>query len=139
MTKLFNRVGRAMPGRSVFNLSYEKKFSCDMGSLIPVLCEEAVPGDIWDIGGSAVIRFQPLVAPVNDEVAGRKYIQVMRSVEQPFREEYGLYYIGEFDFVNGELIQSEPPRLIPVVIPENTGNIVRRHDIRDDVSKEVVE
>lgn len=68
MTKLFNRVGRAMPGRSVFNLSYEKKFSCDMGSLIPVLCEEAVPGDIWDIGGSAVIRFQPLVAPVLHQV-----------------------------------------------------------------------
>ena len=29
---VFQRVGQVSPGRSVFNLSYEKKFTCDMGS-----------------------------------------------------------------------------------------------------------
>ena len=43
---VFQRVGQVSPGRSVFNLSYEKKFTCDMGQLIPIMCDEVVPGDI---------------------------------------------------------------------------------------------
>lgn len=61
---LFQRSGGLVPGRSVFDLSYEKKFTCDMGELIPICCEETIPGDFWQIGGRSVIRFQPLVAPV---------------------------------------------------------------------------
>ncbi|MBA7535563.1 hypothetical protein ES705_27821 [subsurface metagenome] len=56
------------PGRSVFNLSYEKKFTCDMGQLIPIMCDEVVPGDIFSIGNEIVVRFQPLVAPVLHEI-----------------------------------------------------------------------
>lgn len=68
MNSHFTRVGNLNPSRSLFNLSYEKKFSCDMGQLIPVLCDEVVPGDVWDIGASAIVRFQPLVAPVLHQV-----------------------------------------------------------------------
>lgn len=39
-----------------------------MGQLIPVMCDEVVPGDYWKIGNQAVIRFQPLVAPVLHEI-----------------------------------------------------------------------
>lgn len=60
----FQKVQSLRVGRSVFDLSYEKKFDCDMGQLIPVMCDEAVPGDIWKIGNEMVIRFQPLVAPI---------------------------------------------------------------------------
>lgn len=66
---LFQRVGAVSPGRSVFNLSYEKKFTCDMGQLIPVMCDEVVPGDIFHIGNQAVLRFQPLVAPIMHEIS----------------------------------------------------------------------
>ena len=68
MSKLFSRVAGLRPGRSMFNLSYEKKFTCDMGQLIPVMCDEVVPGDFFQIGNQAVIRFQPLVAPVLHEI-----------------------------------------------------------------------
>lgn len=68
MSKIFNRTGSLIPGRSMFNLSYEKKFTCDMGQLIPVMCDEVVPGDFFKIGNQAVIRFQPLVAPVLHEI-----------------------------------------------------------------------
>jgi len=64
----FNQVRSLNPGRSMFDLSYEKKFTCDMGQLIPVLCEEVVPGDIFTIANQAIIRFQPLVAPVLHEI-----------------------------------------------------------------------
>lgn len=39
-----------------------------MAELIPIMCDEAVPGDIFKIGNEAVIRFQPLVAPILHEI-----------------------------------------------------------------------
>lgn len=68
MGKIFNRTGGLQPGKSVFDLSYEKKLTCDMGQLIPILCEEMVPGDFFKIGNQSIIRFQPLVAPVLHEI-----------------------------------------------------------------------
>ena len=68
MPKPFNRVAGLNPGRSVFDLSYEKKFTCDMGQLIPIVCDEVVPGDVLSFGNQIVVRFQPLVAPMLHEV-----------------------------------------------------------------------
>lgn len=55
-------------GRSVFDLSHVKRFTCDMGQLIPVYVDECVPGDTRKIGMQCVTRFQPLVAPILDSV-----------------------------------------------------------------------
>lgn len=68
MSNVFKKVGGMRPGRSMFDLSYDKKFTCDMAQLIPVMCDEVVPGDFWKIGNQAVIRFQPLVAPILHEI-----------------------------------------------------------------------
>ncbi|QXP44176.1 MAG: major capsid protein [Arizlama microvirus] len=68
MGNVFARTGGNRPGRSVFNLSYDKKFDCKMGQLIPVMCEEVVPGDKFSIGNEIVVRFQPMVAPIMHEV-----------------------------------------------------------------------
>lgn len=64
----FKNVFGNKPRISVFDLSYEKKLTCDMGQLIPVLCDEVVPGDYWKIGNQAIIRMQPLVAPVLHQI-----------------------------------------------------------------------
>lgn len=68
MSGVFQRTGALHPGRSVFNLSYTKKLTCDMGQLIPVMCDEVVPGDKFKIGNEIVARFQPLTAPIMHEV-----------------------------------------------------------------------
>ena len=65
---VFSEVGGLHPRRSVFDLSYEKKLTCDMAQLIPVMCDEVVPGDVFKIGNQAVVRFQPLVAPILHEI-----------------------------------------------------------------------
>lgn len=65
---LFDMVGGLKPGRSMFDLSYEKKFTCDMGILYPILCEECLPGDVWQIMNQAIVRLNPLVAPVLHEM-----------------------------------------------------------------------
>lgn len=59
--------------RSMFDLSHEKKYTADMGQLIPHLLMECIPGDVLDIGLSSVIRFQPLVAPVLHSVRVKTY------------------------------------------------------------------
>lgn len=64
----FQTVRAASPRRSVFNLSHERKFTCDMGQLIPTLAETVIPGDKFKIGNQIVIRMQPLVAPVLHEI-----------------------------------------------------------------------
>lgn len=56
------------PKRSYFDLSHEKKFDCDFGELIPILCEEVVPGDKLKINTQTVIRTQPCVSPFLHEV-----------------------------------------------------------------------
>ncbi len=65
---VFSSIQGNRVGRSVFNLSHNKRFTCDMGELIPVTLLECVPGDTMKIGCEAVTRFQPLVAPILDSV-----------------------------------------------------------------------
>lgn len=68
MSNLFQRVQGLNPYRSAFDLSYDKKFTCDMGELVPVMCDEAVPGDIWKISNKVIVRLQPLLAPILHKV-----------------------------------------------------------------------
>lgn len=65
---VFRNVSGLRPGRSIFDLSYDKKLTCDMGQLIPIMCDEVIPGDIFKIANQIVIRFQPLVAPVLHQI-----------------------------------------------------------------------
>lgn len=50
--------------KSKFNLSYENKFTCNMGELVPFLVQEVVPGQTARFGANVLLRTQPLVAPV---------------------------------------------------------------------------
>lgn len=65
---IYEKVGGVSPSRSLFDLSYRKKFTADMGQLIPIMCDEMVPGDKFDVSAEVVIRFAPLVAPIMHEV-----------------------------------------------------------------------
>lgn len=60
----FNRVAPARPGRSYFDLSHPVLFDTDAGKLVPVLCEEMVPGDFFKISNECIVRLQPMIAPV---------------------------------------------------------------------------
>ena len=66
--RVFNSIAGIRPGRSVHDLSYQKLFTCDMGQLIPIMCEEVVPGDKFQIGNQIVLRFQPLINPILHEI-----------------------------------------------------------------------
>lgn len=68
MANVFERTRAVVPRRAAFNLSHEKKFTCDMGQIIPVLILETLPGDHFQIGVEAVARQNPALAPLLHEV-----------------------------------------------------------------------
>lgn len=54
--------------RNVFDLSHDKKLTCDMGKLIPIYLEEIIPGDMFKVSTSLVVRLTPLLAPIMHRV-----------------------------------------------------------------------
>jgi len=65
---IFNDVLVKKPGRSLFNLKHEKKFSADWAYLYPILCLETVPGDTFKISTEVFLRTAPLIAPIMHRV-----------------------------------------------------------------------
>lgn len=110
MPNIYNSVKSNRPGRSVFNLSYDKKFDGDMGYLYPVMCDEVVPGDVVRVGNQTVIRFQPLVAPIMHEinVYAHYYFVPYRLLDDDWEE-----------FISGG-VQGDSTAVLPRWNPTNT-------------------
>lgn len=68
MPNVHEKVGMSKPGFSSFDLSHERKLSCNMGDLIPVYLEEVLPGDQFKVKTEIMMRLAPLVAPVMHRV-----------------------------------------------------------------------
>ena len=64
MKNLFNSIQLTKPKRNVFDLSHDVKLSAKMGNLTPILVQEAIPGDKFNLSCESLIRFAPLVSPV---------------------------------------------------------------------------
>lgn len=65
---IFNSVRLRKPKRNAFNLSYENKLTCNMGSLIPFCNIEVLPHDTLKVGQEYLMRCQPLIAPLMHRV-----------------------------------------------------------------------
>lgn len=61
---IFERVPKARVPKSTFDLSHSRKLSMRMGELVPVLVQEVVPGDKFNISTESMIRLAPMIAPV---------------------------------------------------------------------------
>jgi hypothetical protein len=55
---------KKMRKRSKFDLSHYKQFTCNQGELVPIACQEVLPGDSFQMSTNALVRLSPLVAPV---------------------------------------------------------------------------
>lgn len=62
--RIFNQVPGGKVSRNAFNLSHERKLSLDMGKLVPILCQEVVPGDTFRVNSEIMMRFAPMMFPV---------------------------------------------------------------------------
>ncbi|AXL14933.1 major capsid protein [Microviridae sp.] len=64
MSNIFTDINLKKPRSNTFNLSHEKKLSLKMGQLCPICIMEVVPGDIFNISTSQMIRLAPMLAPI---------------------------------------------------------------------------
>lgn len=62
--KLFSTVGGSKIPRNKFDLSHEKKLTMSMNNLVPIVCQEIVPGDSFKLRTEMLIRLQPMIAPM---------------------------------------------------------------------------
>lgn len=65
---LFNKIQITRPKSNVFDLSHEKKLSCNMGQLVPIYMDHVVPGDRFRIRNEALVKLAPLTAPMMHRV-----------------------------------------------------------------------
>ncbi|AXH73898.1 MAG: major capsid protein [Microviridae sp.] len=65
---IFDKIQLTRPGSSSFNLSHDRKFSLNMGKITPILCQEIVPGDKFNVTTQQMLRFAPMLSPVMHEV-----------------------------------------------------------------------
>lgn len=68
--QLFQNIASNYPRGNPFDLDFTVQTTCNIGEVIPVLCEECVPGDFWRLGAELGIRCQPMNAPINDDLYG---------------------------------------------------------------------
>lgn len=52
------------PKRNTFDLSFANNLTLPIGKLVPVMCEEVLPGDTFKIQPDFGLRFQPMAFPV---------------------------------------------------------------------------
>lgn len=66
--KIFDKLAAKRPPKNKFDLTHEKKLSCNMGDLVPILVQEVVPGDKFRGSSEVFLRMAPMVSPIMHRV-----------------------------------------------------------------------
>lgn len=66
--KIFNQLAAKRPPSNKFDLTHEKKLSCNMGDLVPVMVQEVVPGDKFRGSSEVFLRMAPMLSPIMHRV-----------------------------------------------------------------------
>ena len=65
---IFSKIKLKQQKYSTFNLSHQRKFTLNMGELVPILCQETIPGDVFNISTSQILRMQPMLSPIMHDI-----------------------------------------------------------------------
>lgn len=65
---IFSKVKMKKPGYSTFDLSHQKKMSLEIGKLVPIFVSETVPGDMFKINTTQLLRMAPMIAPIFHQI-----------------------------------------------------------------------
>ena len=98
----FNTVEYPSVRSNVFDMSYDLKFSLNMGDLVPINIQECLPGDKIRMGSDSLLRFAPLISPVMHKV---------RVTVHHFFVPNRLIWKGWQDFITG----GQDPLLTPAL------------------------
>lgn len=68
MANIFNSIPARAPKLNAFNLSHDVKLTCEMGQLIPIMCEPVLPSDRFKVSSEHLVRFAPLQSPIMSNI-----------------------------------------------------------------------
>ena len=91
----FQKVKVKAPPKSLFNLSHEVKMSGKMTYLYPILCEEYLPGDNWQVSTEVFMRIAPMIAPIM-----HRFNVFVHFFDVPYRqvwENWEKFITGDWD------------------------------------------
>lgn len=110
---VFSRYADLHPSKSYQNLSHTVKLTCDMFEYIPVSFIQTEAGDDISVDLAAVIRTQPLVAPLMHEVTTKFYAFFcpLRLVFEQFEDFYTGGRDGTFNVA------------LPLWVPRNSDEV----------------
>lgn len=90
--KLFNAVQLKKPRQNKFNLSEEKKLSIKMGTLVPIMVKEVIPGDKFQVSHELFIRTARILSPIMHRI---------KAYTHSFFVPYRLIWNDWEDFITG--------------------------------------
>lgn len=109
---LFNSIAIRKPQHNAFDMTHDFKFSGNMGTLIPIMCEEAIPGDYHMLAGSCMVRFAPMLAPIMHRVDVTLHY---------FFVPYRILWPGWEDFITNGGLAETPPAFPTMYYNSGTG------------------
>ena len=60
----FNTISANRLKRAAHDLSHSRKFTMNMGDLVPIMCQDVIPGDSFQLKHEALVRIMPMLAPI---------------------------------------------------------------------------
>lgn len=108
MSSIFTKVRKAKIKSSNFNLSEERKLSCNFGELIPIMCNEILPGDRFKVSTELLIKLAPLKAPVMHRIKAK--------VDYFFVPNFQISNVFA-DFINPKVNTDANPVIKPFITP----------------------
>lgn len=114
---MFKETPIPTPSRGSFDLSHEKKLSCQIGELIPFTWWECVPGDKFSIRSEMLVKFSSLLRPLLHRVDA--YIHYFKVPYRLLMNESGGTYAGWKDFITGDPESYFTNEVLPYVTISN--------------------
>lgn len=105
---MFNSVPLKSPKRSTFDLSHDKRLTCQMGLLYPILVQETLPSDTFRGGTDVLVRLAPLLAPIFEQV--HVYIHYFFVPNRLLWEEWETFITGGQYGVTETIVPPVPPQ-----------------------------
>lgn len=68
MNPEFSTIQNKIQQRNFFDLSHTKKTTLPMGRIVPILAQEVIPGDRFDLSSQQLIRLMPMVSPAMTKI-----------------------------------------------------------------------
>lgn len=122
MKPIFSKIKVNRPGRNAFDLSHERKLSFNMGTLIPILLQETVPGDKFRVNSEIFLRLAPLVAPIMHRV--NVYVHY-------FFVPYRLLWDEWEEFITGGVDGTATPNMPMIVLADGDEALLRPGTLLD--------